>query len=93
MYLQQKAVDMFLLAADRTGENLFWIGLTDLFHEGKFVWSSTIQEATYTNWWGVPDNMNKNEHFVHLLDVSKGRKWNDGSEDLEDVYALCQFYL
>ena len=81
---------MFLQTADPTGENLFWIGLTDLFHEGKFVWISTGKEAAYTNWYtGMPDNYKMAEHFVH---IAGGRQWNDQVEDLK-AYALCQFSL
>ena len=74
IFFQQKAIDMFLLAADPTGENIFWIGLSDLFHEGKFVWSSTGQETTFTNWFQEPDNFNQNEHFVHIFQTNRERK-------------------
>ena len=83
---------MFLQTADPKGENFFWIGLTDLFHEGKFVWTSTGQAASYTNWYnGQPDNANKYEHFVHLYPTSRMRKWNDYYESKSGIYALCQF--
>ena len=31
-----RAIEMFLDTADPIGTGLFWIGLTDLLHEGKF---------------------------------------------------------
>ena len=37
----QRAIEMFLRTADPTGLKSFWIGLSDLFHEGHFVWAST----------------------------------------------------
>ena len=85
---------MFLRTADPTGANDFWIGLTDLFHEGKFVWSSMGQEAFYTNWVKTePNNWHQTEHFVHLTSVYYERKWNDANENHTGSYALCQFSL
>ena len=85
---------MFLQTADPTGAKDFWIGLTDLFHEGKFVWSSIGQEAFYTNWVkNEPNNWYKTEHFVHLTSVYWQRKWNDASQNQTGSYALCQFSL
>ena len=85
---------MFLRTADPTGANDFWIGLTDLFHEGKFVWSSMGQEAFYTNWVKTePNNWHQTEHFVHLTSVYYERKWNDANENQTGSYALCQFSL
>jgi len=75
----QKAVEMFLLAADPTGKGSFWIGLTDLFHEGTFIWPSTGEQATYFNWKdGQPDNAgNGIKHFAMIYPASLERKWND----------------
>ena len=85
---------MFLQTADPTGAKFFWIGLTDLFHEGKFVWSSMGQEAFYTNWRkDEPDNWFQNEHFVDIGSMYFERKWNDIQESQTGTYALCQFSL
>ena len=89
----QKAIEMFLLAADPTGKGSFWIGLTDLFHEGTFIWPSTGEKATYFNWNDAqPDNAyNKSEHFGLIWPTSVERKWNDYFNDKTGIYALCQF--
>jgi hypothetical protein len=86
---------MFLLTADPTGDLNYWIGLTDLFHEGNFIWSSTGEKATYTNWYpGEPNNIhNQTEHFVHLYPSFANRTWNDAVNDKPGVFALCQFSL
>jgi hypothetical protein len=97
----QKAIEMFLLTADPAGEHFYWIGLTDLFHEGNFIWASTGEKATYLNWRkGEPNNANnRTEHFVHIGPISFERKWNDILNDCEDMYpfyasfALCQYSL
>ncbi len=86
---------MFLLAADPSGNSYFWIGLTDIFYEGTFIWPSTGEQATYFNWFpGQPDNAgNGIEHFAHIYPTSRERKWNDYFNDKTDIYALCQFSL
>jgi hypothetical protein len=90
----EKAIEMFLLTADPSGQGSFWIGLTDLFREGEFIWSSTGEIATYLNWaYGRPDNMDKLEHFVEISAAQFGRKWNDCRNDCPGRYALCQFSL
>ena len=84
---------MFLDTADPSGTGWFWIGLTDLFHEGKFVWISG-ESATYTNWDSPqPDNAGKKEHFVHIYPNSASRRWNDNSNNKTNIFALCQFNL
>ena len=89
----QKAIELFLETADPGGNTSFWIGLTDLFHEGKFVWISG-ELATYTNWFsGEPNSAGKQEHFVHINRNSASRRWNDNSNDKTNIFALCQFNL
>ena len=62
----QKAIEMFLETADPTGTGSFWIGLTDMFHEANFEWT-TREPLTYTNWYEPnPDNWEKNEHFTRI---------------------------
>ena len=83
---------MFLETVDPTGTGLFWIGLTDMFHEGNFEWI-TREPITYTNWYkGNPDNWEKIQHFAHIWPASHRRKWDDGSNDSK-LMALCQFNL
>jgi hypothetical protein len=85
---------MFLLTADPTGNHKYWIGLIDLFHEGNFIWASTGEKATYTNWQvDQPDNANKTEHFAHLFSAYANRTWNDYFNDRPDIFALCQYSL
>jgi hypothetical protein len=86
---------MFLLTADPTGNHYYWIGLTDLFHEGNFIWASSGEKATYTHWYpGEPNNVhNRTEHFVHLFQSTVNRTWNDDENDKHGVFALCQFSL
>jgi len=76
------------------GVNYYWIGLTDIFQEGTFVWT-TGEKLTYTNWYDKePNNAGKAEHFVTIFDKKvKARKWNDGLNDCSNSFALCQFSL
>ena len=75
------------------GDHAFWIGLTDIFQEGKFVWT-TGAKVTYTNWNGTePNNTRGKEHFGQIYPKSIERKWNDNLNDRDNIYALCQFTL
>ncbi len=69
---------------------LYWIGLTDKFVEGEFFWTSTGENAEYTNWAiGEPDGF-QFEDCVHLGNASDGRTWNDISCWDSDLFALCE---
>ena len=91
----QKAIEMFLLTADPTGKGSFWIGLTDIFHEGTWIWPSTREEAPYLNWAkGSPTNSGKIEHFAEISNLLD-RAWNDCDNECitHKPRAICQFIL
>ncbi|XP_062568492.1 perlucin-like [Saccostrea cucullata] len=57
----------------------YWIGLSDIQREGKWVWSSTQTVPTYTHWFpGQPDNTRdqRSEDCVHMHALM-GFLWND----------------
>ena len=100
---EQKAVEMFLKQTDPTGAKAYWIGLTDLSHEGQWMWISSGKIAEYLNWGagGGPNNINGVEHFAQLLHTD--RVWNDcpnmgGHPGIpvvceQGMYGLCQYTL
>ena len=84
----QKAIELFLDTADPGGNAFFWIGLTDLFEEGNFVWFNG-DKSTYRNWeLGQPDNFEGREHYGHIW--THQRTWNDWN-NYGPAMALCQF--
>jgi len=38
------------IETDVLGVESWWIGLSDLGHEGRWIWQNYLQEADYTNW-------------------------------------------
>ena len=90
----QKAIEEFLDTVDPDGTRSFWIGLTDLFEEGNFMWTSGT-EATYRNWLqNEPNNVGGDEHFVHIwTKMHHQRRWNDEENEKTGIFALCQFVL
>ena len=101
---EEKAVHMFLDEANPEGDKFYWIGLTDLAHEGVWVWISSGKEADYTNWnKGEPNNLDGIEHFARIYFQLYERKWNDCANESSKLkvsgscsvgsYALCQYIL
>ena len=93
----QKSIELFLKAADPTGQKLFWIGMTDLFQEGTWMWEPSHEMPKYFNWANTePNNSNGIEHFAHLLNATWNYQWNDFPNDEtygKEVFALCQITL
>lgn len=56
-----------------------WTSATDQAKQGSYVWMSTGQPFTYTNWALLePDNVAGAEHCVHLWPaLVKQYTWND----------------
>ena len=66
----------------------FWIGLTDIFHDGTWVWDNLGKPLDYSNWAsGEPNNYNGAQHCVAMkvwgsvYDVDNDFKWDDISCD------------
>ena len=74
----------------------YWLGLTDLAHEGTFRWQESHQEAEYTNWY--PGGPNDGEEYdcvwKNLGNIYPG--WHDvictwtSHETFGQIHALCE---
>ena len=71
-------------------DSQYWIGLTDLVTEGKFVWQHAYTDA-YTNWTPGEPNNKENEDCVMIWHHPHkgGWGWNDGS-CYTNLHALCK---
>ena len=63
------------MATQTSGNNLYWIGLSDQTTEGTFTWSSG-SSSTYRNWSGQPDGAGGATEDCTRFDLSTG-KWYD----------------
>merc|ERR1719175_21163 len=66
----------------------FWIGLTDIFHDGTWVWDNLGKPLDFSNWAsGEPNNYNGAQHCVAMKvwgsvdDGENDFKWDDISCD------------
>ncbi|XP_061171044.1 mannose-binding protein C-like [Saccostrea echinata] len=64
-------------------KGLYWIGGTDEIREGRFVWASTGNSLTFTDWnRGEPNNDESKEDCIEISGHSDRRgMWNDNLEN------------
>ena len=68
----------------------FWIGLSDVVTEGIYVWNSTGNTTTYTNWGsGQPNNTNGSEHCT-LANMSEDGQWHDVTCTFSGSDSMCE---
>merc|ERR1712179_109445 len=85
-YNQEDSLDEFL-----NDGVYYWLGLTDLAHEGTFKWEEGHDEADYTNWWpGEPDgNYGEGDCVFKSLQSSVNASetigWDDYKCDMDRV--------
>merc|ERR1712172_468350 len=58
----------------------FWIGLTDIFHDGTWVWDNLGKPLDYSNWApGEPNNWGGLQHCAAIKLWGENGKWDDVS--------------
>jgi len=66
----------------------FWIGAKDESTESEFVWETSQERLSFTNWYdGEPNNAGNGEDCV---EVSNFRKWNDLPCNEKRMF-VCEF--
>ncbi|XP_048463829.1 C-type lectin mannose-binding isoform-like [Rhincodon typus] len=69
-----------------------WIGFSDCYQEGLFLWSDGSL-SDFTQWKeGQPDNMEENENCVHINSEGVGGKWSD-KNCTEELPFVCTYKL
>ena len=57
---------------------LFWIGLTDVFHDGTWVWDNLGKPLDYSNWAPrEPNNWGGVQHCAAIKLWGENGKWDD----------------
>ncbi|XP_002735420.1 uncharacterized protein LOC100367877 [Saccoglossus kowalevskii] len=70
------------------GGGFFWLGITDLNHEGRFTYYTDDQDIVYNNWkLGQPNNF---DNIQHCVDMNFNSEWNDYICDDTDTGAICE---
>merc|ERR1712172_367301 len=58
----------------------FWIGLTDIFHDGTWVWDNLGKPLDFSNWApGEPNNYRGLQHCAAIKLWAENGKWDDVS--------------
>ncbi|XP_065357483.1 lectin subunit alpha-like [Calliphora vicina] len=59
-------------------DNYLWIGgIRMRLPEQQFVWFSTGEKFTYSNWYGINPDFSDNNYFCVELVMNENRRWND----------------
>ncbi|XP_025096403.1 low affinity immunoglobulin epsilon Fc receptor-like [Pomacea canaliculata] len=69
-----------------------WIGLEDIIEEGRFVWTTSQKEASFTNWsTGEPDDL-QGQDCVWMTNTSPFTPgaWDDADCASYQVHAVCE---
>merc|ERR1711915_76071 len=69
----------------------WWIGLTDIGHEGRWIWSTSIEDITVQDWTNVykAPNTTDNQNDCGAMLFKHGFQWSDMNCE-ERAYPLCQ---
>ena len=68
----------------------YWVGGTDIFSEGEWIWTSKMQTMGGLTFWssGQPDNARSSEHCLQI-NFGSDKGWNDHKCDYKGKY-LCE---
>nr|XP_014103089.2 C-type lectin 37Db-like [Bactrocera oleae] len=87
---EMNALSFYLTTNDGHIGKYFWLGVTDLAEEGKFMSLKDGRPMLYAKWsGGQPDNAGQNEDCVHLWAVNNIFHMND-NDCMAKLYAICE---
>ena len=72
---------------------VYWIGLTDLAYEGRFIWQHSYKPlgGGWANWYpNEPNDAGGSEDCVLMFNNGTSWGWNDSACN-GSRHALCQF--
>lgn len=77
------------LEQSNLGADIWWIGLTDLMHEGRWLWANSVTDLTYSDWPPMFPRTDDNLQDCGAMEAETGFQWSD-KECTELAYPLCQ---
>lgn len=87
---EMNALGFYLTTNDGHVGKYFWLGVTDLAEEGKFMSFRDGRPMLYAKWsGGQPDNAGNNEDCVHLWAINNIFEMNDNVCTVK-AYAICE---
>jgi len=78
------------IETDVLGVNAWWLGLSDLGHEGRWIWQSALEEAVYTDWaegFPIDDGVENN---CASMKAENDLKWSDESCTDTRASPICE---
>jgi len=78
------------IETDVLGVESWWLGLSDLGHEGRWVWQNYLLEADYTNWAADYPTSNDVEKNCVSMAAENDLKWSDELCTSTRASPICQ---
>jgi len=78
------------IETDVLGVEAWWLGLSDLGHEGRWIWQNALQEADFTNWAdGSPIDSGIENNCVSMR-AENDLRWNDEPCTNSRASPICE---
>jgi len=78
------------IETDVLGVESWWLGLSDLGHEGRWIWQNSLQEADYTNWATDYPSSGDVEKNCVTMTAENDLQWSDELCTSTRASPICQ---
>jgi len=78
------------IESDVLGVESWWLGLSDLGHEGRWIWQNSVEEVSYTNWAENYPTAGDVEQNCVVMKTENELEWSDELCTTTRASPICQ---